>query len=195
MTRYGAGKVDLSVLASLLAALASLAAVVTVGLVAWQVREDSRITRVSARVEVLWHVNDQWKSAAMGDVRSAAAAALLGGKANSEVGAVLDFFEQMALLLNRGVLDEELAARSFYWPLANYWTACSAYVQQVQRDDPSAWGTISGLVQRLGAIEAQRKRRETTEVVPSAEQVQRFLLDEQGNNECTDDTDAEKTPA
>jgi hypothetical protein len=25
--------------------------------------------------------------------------------------------------------------------------------------------------------------------------VQKFLLDEQGNNECTDDTDAEKTPA
>jgi hypothetical protein len=195
MRRNGSGKVNLSVLAPLLAALASFAAVVTAGLVAWQVREESRVSRESVRVELLWHLTDRWDSTDMGDIRSVAATALLSGNPSSEVGTVLDFFEQVALLVKRGVLDEESAAHYFYWPLANYWAACNAYVQQVQREDPSAWQTIPGLVQRLGEITAQRKRRGAKEVGPSADEVQQFLRDEQGENECTDDSEVQKTPA
>jgi hypothetical protein len=195
MRRHGSGKVNLSALATLLAALASFAAVVTAGLVAWQVREESRVSRESVRVELLWRLTDRWNSADMEDIRSVAATALLSGNPSSEVGTVLDFFEQITLLIKRGVLDEESAAQYFYWPLANYWAACTAYVQQVQREDPSAWQTIPGLVQRLGEITAQRKRRAAKEVGPSADEVQQFLRDEQGENECTDDSEVQKTPA
>ncbi|MFN8628159.1 MAG: hypothetical protein U0587_19585 [Candidatus Binatia bacterium] len=193
MARFGA--LNASVVVSLLAALASLAAVVTAGLVARQVREEARLSRESMRVELLWHLTDRWNSAEMGDIRGAAAGALLAGNANTEVGAVLDFFEQIGSLIQRGVLDEESAARSFYWPLANYWAACATYAQQIQRDDPSTWQTIPSLVQRLGEIEAQRKRRGGKSVGPSADETQQFLRDEQGQTECVDESEAERTPA
>jgi hypothetical protein len=195
MGRNNAGKIDLGAIASLLAAIASLAAVVTAGLVAWQVRETREAARVSTRFEILWHLNDQWNSPGMVDVRSAAAVALLSGKPGGEVGAVLDFFEELALLMDRGTVDEEVAALYFYWPLANYWAASNAYVQQVQRDQPSAWDDVGGLANRLSAVQARRKRRPPGDVIPSAGQVQQFLLGEQGDSECSEDTEVRKTPA
>ena len=156
---------------------------------------EGRAARLSTRVEVLWHLNDQWNSRGMGDVRSGAASGLLNQTPGADVAAVLDFFEQLALLMNRGTLDEEVAALYFYWPLANYWVASGDYLQEVRRDEPSAWEAVDGLVNRLGATEARRRRRPAEAMLPSAKQVQQFLLDEQGDNECTDDTDVQKTPA
>lgn len=195
MRRDGAGKVDLNAVASLLAALASVAAVATAGLVAWQVREERQAARLGVRFELLWHLNDQWNSSGMVEVRSAAAGALLGGKPSPEVETVLDFFEQLALLMNRGTVDEEVAALYFYRPLAHYWAASDEYVQQVQRDEPTAWQAVGALVNRLSAVEARRKRRPVDSVTPSAGQVQQFLLDEQGDNECSEDAEVQKTPA
>ncbi|MBP1683894.1 MAG: hypothetical protein H6Q33_37 [Deltaproteobacteria bacterium] len=195
MSRTRAGKVNLSVLASLLASLASVGAVVTAGLVARHVQEESRLFRESVRVELLWHLTDRWNSAEMGDIRGAAAAALLNGNATTEVGAILNFFEQTGSLIERGVLDEESVARYFYWPLANYWAACTTYAPQIQQDDPTTWKSIPGLVQRLGDIEARRKRQGEKRVAPSVEETKQFLRDEQAERECGDDTDAQKTPA
>jgi hypothetical protein len=190
-----AGRVDLAVVASLLAAVAALAAVATAGLVAWEVREEARSAGVNARVEAFWHVTDRWNSPAMLDTRSAAATVLLAKKPPADVNAVLDFFDELVLLVKRGALDEELTALQFYWPLANYWAASSDYVRQVQREEPSAWKDIGGLVDRLGAIEARRKQQPLSAVRPSPDDVQQFLVDEQGENECTDESEAEKTPA
>jgi len=189
-----AGKVDLAVVASLLAAIAALAAVATAGLVAWEVREEARSARLNAGVEAFWHIDDQWNSSAMSEMRSAAATALLTRKPTADVNPVLDFFHELALLMERGTLDEELTALQFYWPLANYWAASSDYVRQVQGEEPTAWKDVGGLLDRLGAIEAQRKQRRLSEVRPSASDVQQFLVDEQGENECTDESEAEKTP-
>ncbi len=190
-----AGRVDLTVITSLLAGIAALAAVATAGLVAWEVREEVQAARLNARMETFWHVADQWNSPVMSDTRSAAATALLARKPSADVNAVLDFFDELVLLMHRGALDEELTALQFYWPLANYWAASSDYVRQVRREEPSAWIDVGGLVDRLGAIEAQRKQRLLSEVRPSANDVQQFLTDEQGEDQCTDESGAEKTPA
>lgn len=188
-------RVDLAVVASLLAGIAALAAVATAGLVAWEVREEVQAARLNARMETFWHVADQWNSPVMSDTRSAAATALLARKPTADVNAVLDFFDELVLLMHRGGLDEELTALQFYWALANYWAASSDYVRQVRREEPSAWIDVGGLVDRLSAIEAQRKQRPLSEVRPSANDVQQFLIDEQSEDQCTDESGAEKTPA
>lgn len=196
MQRKRAGTMDLALIASLLAGIAALAAVATAGLVAWQIREQARAAHAAAGLESLWHVDEQWNAPAMLDVRSAAASALLARKPTVDVNTVLDFFDELVLLMDRGALDEELTALQFYWPLANYWAASAEYVRQVQRDEPDAWEKVAGLLKRLASVEAHRRERPLTEVLPSPDQVHQFLLDEQGSDECTDD-DSEngKTPA
>lgn len=190
-----AGKVDLAIIVSLLAAIAAVAAVTTAGLVAWEVHEEVRSTRLDAKVEAFWHVDDQWNSPAMLDLRSAAATALLARKPSADVNTVLDFFDELTLLMNRGALDEELTALQFYRPLANYWTASGDYVRHVQRDRPAAWKDVGELLDRLAAIEARRKQQPLSTVRPSPDDVQQFLMDEQGQNQCTDESQTEKTPA
>ena len=54
---------------------------------------------------------------------------------------------------------------------------------------------IDGLLTHLTATEARRSNRQVSEILPSKEQVQQFLADEQGNSECTDDSEAQRTPA
>jgi hypothetical protein len=97
--------------------------------------------------------------------------------------------------MDRGTVDEEVAALYFYWPLANYWTASNEYVQQVQRDEPSAWEAVGGLANRLSAVQARHKRHTPDDVIPSTGQVQQFLLGEQVDSECSEDAEVRKTPA
>lgn len=194
MGRRDAGKIDPAAVASLAAALAACVALVTLGVVSWHVRQDNQRMALTLGVESLWHLTDQWNSSAMLGIRSAAAAGLLSRQPTRDVDEVLNFFDEIVLLLNRGALDEELTAHYFYWPSANYWRASREYVQDLQRDDPSAWKEAGTLVNRLAAIEARRSNRPVAAMLPSNEQVQRFLLDEQGTDECSEDSDAQKTP-
>jgi hypothetical protein len=194
MNRNHSGSINLAALASLAAAIAALAAVATSAVVYRQVREQTEGARFSIKLESLWHLDDQWNSSAMLDIRSAAAGGLLEGRPTADLDDVLRFFEELALLVQRGAVDEELVAFEFYWPLANYWMAMRDYVQRVEHDRPSAWSEVGTLVNRLGAIEAQRRNVPVTDALPSKEQQHNFLLDEQGSNECSDDGDTHKTP-
>ncbi len=195
MKASSAGRADLAAVASLLAAVAALTSVVTAALVAWQVHEETHMARETAALEALWHVSEQWNSPAMLDVRSSAAAALRTRKPSADVATILDFFDEVVILVHRGALDESLAALHFYWPLANYWAASNEYIRQMQAEEPAAWNDVGALVKRFGTLEAQRRKRPIAEVQPTVEEVQQFLADEQGQDECTDDSDAEKTPA
>jgi len=190
-----AGKVDVSAIASLAAVVAALAAVTSAGLVAWQVRDEGRRARLNTAVESVWHLSDQWNSSTMLDIRSRAAAGLLAGKPTPDIDDVLSFFQEVGLLVNRGAVDEEFAAMRFYWPMAAYSSASKDYLDTVQRNRPSALDDVGGLVNRLGVAEARRRNRAVTDLLPSKEQVQQFLLDEQGGDQCSDDSEAQKTPA
>ena len=189
-----AGKVDWTALMALAAAIAALAAVATTVVIVHDVREDAARGRFNAGLESLWHLTTEWNSDEMTDARSHAAAALLAAKPTADVNEVLDFFDEVALLLQRGALDEEMVWHEFYWPLANYWFASQEYIRQVQRDDPAAWTDLGMAVQRLVAVEARRKRQSTGAAVPSMKEMRDFLTDETGADECTDDEEVRKTP-
>jgi len=195
MQQDRAGKINVTAVASLAAVIAALAAVISAGLVAWQVRDEGRRARLNTAVESVWHLSEQWSSSTMLDIRSSAAAGLLAGKPTPDVDDVLSFFQELGLLVNRGAVDEELAAMRFYWPMAAYWSASKDYLDKVQRNRSSAVDDLGGLVSRLGVAEARRRNRPVTDLLPSKEQVQQFLLDEQGEDECSDDSEAQKTPA
>lgn len=195
MMRSRSGKIDVATVASMAAVVAALAAVVLAGLVAWELREQGRRAQVSAGLESLWHLSDEWNSPTMLDVRSAAAAGLLAGTPTLDADAVLDFFAEVALLVRRGAVDEELAAMHFYWPMANYWLAMQHALESGAGGEPSGWSDLSDMVTHLSTVEAQRRGRAAADLLPSPEQVRSFLSDEQRDNECTDDSEAQRTPA
>jgi hypothetical protein len=194
MHRTDTGSVNWNALAALAATVAAVAALLTAVSISRQVQQETERSRFSTGLESLWHLAAEWDSASMDDARSNAAAALLAGQPTADVDEVLDFFDELALLVDRGVLDAEMVCYQFYYPMANYWFASQDYVHEVQREDPEAWRDLDKVMTRLVAIEARRKRRTAPDVVPSTAQIRDFLMDEQGDAECADDTETRKTP-
>jgi hypothetical protein len=190
------GSVNWTALAALAASVAALAAIGSTALIFRQVREDTQRILFNTALDSIWRFDTQWNSDGMADARSAAAASLLAGQPNRDVEVVLDFFDQIARLVSRGALDEEMVWYQFYWPMANYWFASQSYVRDVERDDPTRWEQLGTVMSRLVAIEAQRRKRTAEQAVPTLAQVHDFLTAESEGGECEDDQEAgpHKTP-
>lgn len=182
-------------MAALAACVTAVAAMVVAVAVVSQVRRETERVLFNTGLDSLWHFDAQWNSDGMMDARSAAAAALLDGKPSHDIDDVLDFFDQLALLLNRGALDEEMVGYEFYWPMANYWFASQEYIRQVRRDAPATWERLAAVVARLTTIESRRRRQTAEAVVPSKQQIGEFLAAEVRSGECEeDDAETRKTP-
>jgi hypothetical protein len=190
------GSVNWTALAALAASLTALVALATAAVIFRQVRNDSQRILFTTALDSIWRFDTQWNSDAMADARSAAAAALLDGQPNRDVETVLDFFDQIALLVSRGALDEEMVWYQFYWPMATYWFASQGQVRELEHDDPARWEQLRTVMPRLVAIEAQRHQHAADQAVPTATQIKDFLATESAGGECEDDQDADahKTP-
>lgn len=195
MRRSQSGNSNWVVVAALAANVTALAAVVMAVMTFWFVRQETQRVVFNTALDSLWHLDAQWNSDSMIDARSAAAAALLDGQHTREVDAVLDFFDQTALFLGRGALDEEMVWYQFYRPMAHYWFASQDYVRQVQRGDPTRWQQLASAMPRLVAIEAQRGKRSVGDAVPTSAQIREFLRTESEGDECEDrSAETRKTP-
>ena len=196
MDRRDTGSINWTALAALAASVTALLALLTSVMIFRQVRHDSQRMRSTTALESIWRFDARWNSDDMVTARSAAAGALLNGQPTRDVEAVLDFFDQMALLVSRGALDAEMVWYQFYWPMANYWFASQEHVRAIAADDPMRWEQLTKVMPRLVAIEAQRRKRTTEQAVPTAAQIKDFLTTESAGGECGEDqdTEAHKTP-
>jgi hypothetical protein len=174
------GRVEWTALLALAGMVIALAAVTMAALAVWQVRQGAERSAFTAGLESLWHLEAHWQSPGMLATRQGAAAALLDGSPTEEVDELLDFFELVAGLVDRRVLDEEMLWQELAWPILNYWTASEEYIRKVRHDEPTMWQSAEGMVNRLLAIEARKRRRSLNDVRPSQDEVQDFLTDERG---------------
>ena len=189
-----AGRIDWTALAALAASVAAVAAVITMLSVLRLVRQEAEQARLRAGLDSLWHFSAQWEGAGMLDMRSAAASALLAGRPTQDVDSILDFFDQMAALVDHGLLDQEMIWYEFYWPMANYWLASQNYVRQIRTDDPDAWDRLTRIMPRLMEIEGQRRRRAPGGPQPTKNETHDFLTAEVGDAECGEEDEAQRTP-
>jgi hypothetical protein len=127
------------------AAVSAVAALIGVGILYWQVSQQAALSRFTTGIDSLWHLDDRWDTE-MTATRRKAAASLLAKDPTMDVDAVIDFFELLALLVNRQILDPEMAWHAYYWPLANYWAASSEYVRAARQEEGSTtWQDVEGL--------------------------------------------------
>lgn len=195
MRRSAAGRVDWTALLALAALLVAVAAVATAVSVFWEVRQQTQRDRSGMQLDALSRLTEEWNSADMEDLRSSAAGALLDGAPTPDIDEVLNFFDWLALLLNRGMLDEEMVWHEFYWPMANYWFASQDRVEEVHRGDPMAWQDLGSAMSRLVGVEARRKQKTSGTAVPSESQMREFLMDEAGDEgECAEGNGDRQTP-
>ncbi|MFI5396427.1 MAG: hypothetical protein ACHQ9S_12920 [Candidatus Binatia bacterium] len=184
--RKSIGGVEWTALAALAGVVGALAAVAIATMVFWEARQEAQNSRFTAGLDSLWHVEGKWESATMVDARQRAAASLLEGKPNADVDQILEFFELVATLLDRHILDEEMVWHEFYRPIVHYWTASEGYIREVQREDPATWKGSAGMVERLMAIEAHKRRKALSEITPSKGEIHDFLMGERGDSDSSE---------
>jgi hypothetical protein len=89
----------------------------------------------------------------------------------NDVADVLDFFETVAVLINRGVLDPYLAWHTFYWSMVNFYVASRDYIEQRrQLEGTNQWQDIERAIPALIKLEGTRE-------FPNNEQTRRFLAE------------------
>jgi hypothetical protein len=163
----------------IIAATAVITAIAALRTIA-ALRDQSRLTKATIEVDVLLRLEATWRSPRMTKTRSAAAQALLAGvNGDLNVDGLLYFLELIAMLMKRGVLEEETTWHTFYWPMVNYWQAAATYAARVvQEEGSSTWINLPIGVARMRAIEASKSGRRGGAIGPSDDQTQRFLNDE-----------------
>src|SRR5882672_6247220 len=170
---------DWTKVSALATAATALIAGIAVLVAVWQLRVQGRLTRYTTGFDALWKLTAEWDSPRMERVRRAASKAIANDQETPDIEDVLDFFELVGLLVERGVVEDELAWNQFYHYLAHYWRLTRDYIERIRRDEPTIYENVVALVQHFDDIEAKRSRRPATAIVPTPEELSEFVADEQ----------------
>ena len=145
-----------SIWSSIGACLGSSAAVIGVGVAAWSFRSQVQQNKITLGADMLFKLTETFDSPRMHETRYCASHYLQstelkksGLNSNSHVNAVLDFFEQVALLERRGAIQTEFVWHAFYEWIFNYYHLTKNYRAEVRKSDPTVWADLEMLYARV----------------------------------------------
>lgn len=128
-------KIDSNIISSIAAIITAFAAVAAFW---WQ----GHLNRINMNFEYLWRLDEQFaNNDKMLKKRKKIACALLEKRYISEIDDILDFFETIGLLIERGVLDKRLISDRFNYWAVRYWLVSSSYILEKRRSaySPHLW--------------------------------------------------------
>jgi hypothetical protein len=148
-----------------------------------ETREESEVqikeSRQQAQIQHLITLVNEFDQEPMATYRRGLAQKRLSNKDSDpdEFYRVLDFFETVGLLVNRGYLNENDVWEEFgYWTLSiNADSKLRSDLEDERKDDPTAYANYQNLVERMVRIEAARHG---TASHMSQEEVKDFYRDE-----------------
>ncbi|MDE3023328.1 MAG: hypothetical protein KGI54_16015 [Pseudomonadota bacterium] len=121
-------------------------------------REESERARYSSGVETLLKFEERFNRQEMKQVRQNAAEYFLKDNSSnniSNVDQVLDFFEGIAVLVHKSVLDKWLAWHYYSNWIFGYYSAAEQYINQVRKDSPTSWQDLCDLYIEMIEIELE----------------------------------------
>jgi len=143
---------------------------------------ESMKSRMALMADVMLRVQDKFDSQRMLIIRGRAVQAIQESRRNNTktsldaVSDVLDFFEEVALLVRRNVIDKKAAQHAFFHWLDGYWWATIDYIKMNQKKDAALWEDMSWLHHQLVQLENEGKGRPAlAEYKMSDAEVQQFL--------------------
>jgi hypothetical protein len=143
---------DWAMVSSWAAMVTAVGALVSV----WLQNRHARITR---SLDVLLRLDGKFDSDRMKDLRRKAATGFLEGKFVDEAYYVLDFFEEMGLLLRMKAIHERILFESFFHSPPAYWFTAKKYVLEMRRTRKELYDNLEYLSRR----ELNYARRKTGE--------------------------------
>ena len=153
-------------------------AVVGFSITIWLSLSQMRRSRFQQSIDLLFKLEGDFFGPHKQVLRARAASEMgLGNYA--EVEPILDFFETVALLTEKGALDEYMVWHTFFYWINNYYELAKPQIELKQQEDAAIWADLGNLVGRLR--ERQKKSRSLDSVsaaAPSAGGMANFLQEE-----------------
>lgn len=150
------------------------AAVITAGIAVVAIWKESRRSRFALQIDTLLKLDDKFSSAPMLELRSATAHEFLN-KTYDNASNVLDFFDFVGLLTNRGALEPTMVWHDFFYWVRGYWFATRDHIPNVQSRDPTIWSDFVTLYSKLAQVEKRERQCSDEELEMSDEDVSKFL--------------------
>jgi len=147
---------------------------------------ESRKSRMALVADVMLRMQEKFDSQRMIIVRKKAVKAIQDfrskktDKLSDDVDDVLDFFEEVALLARRTVIDKKSAWHAFYFWIDGYWWATIDYINSERKNSPTQWEDLFWLHRKLVEIENEgEKRPASTEHRMTEDEIKDFLEGEE----------------
>ena len=99
---------------------------------------ESRRSRFAQQIDLLLRFEDRFATPDFLSIRKRAATGLTTDKPD-ESDDVLDFFETVGLLVQKGALNPQMVWNSFAYWLLHYTAAASEHISKAQTADPALW--------------------------------------------------------
>lgn len=129
---------EISAWAALATAIAAIVAIWT----------QNNSTRISLSLDLLFRLEDKFFSDGMKKMRQKAAEGLLKGELVTEALDVMDFFEEMGLLLRKKAIHEDILFESFFHVPLTYWIVGKKYLADTLKKEPEIYYNYAYLVSR-----------------------------------------------
>jgi hypothetical protein len=138
--------------------------------------------RYTLAIDLILKFGQRFETPEMRTTRAKAGNALLldPTEGNECVDDVLNFFEELAFLVDRKAVDEEAAWEFFYYWVVRYYRATSQYRQAIEDEHPAeadVYSHFQSLNVRLERIERERLTKHTWAPLSDV-QIKEFLEDE-----------------
>lgn len=171
---------DYNMISATMAVIASLIAIYAI------VHESKRST-FALGMDLLFKINDQFNHPDFSLKRRAAAKFLLKLKdktdynnwTSPDLDDILDFFQTIASLTERGALDKNIVWEYYSYWLNNYYAVSKEYIELCQKEFPQTWEGVEWLHKvfiQLENKEYKYTKRKYSD--PSPTEIKQFLIDE-----------------
>lgn len=122
---------------------------------------ESRRHRFSTSLDLMFRLEDQFSTKRMYTNRKKAACAFHNGnwaEAGNEIDEIIDFFEGIAYIVEKGAIDEKAVWTCFFSYMYRFYHFASAYIKQERDRDPTLWHAFLDLYNKLYEIEQLDRR-------------------------------------
>lgn len=122
-------------------------------------KRESRQSRLSLAADLVSRLDREFNSEQFREKRKSAATALRKDTSSETRSAdyILDFFERVALLTNKGALDREMVWNTFFYWFHRYRHCARDRIEVIRKDDPTIWADFIDPHENLEMME-KRKR-------------------------------------
>ncbi|HEX4158065.1 MAG TPA: hypothetical protein VHY79_06290 [Rhizomicrobium sp.] len=143
----------------------------------WLVKGQLTIAKEQRKIQLFLELRKEFDGSLISD-RKLLARQLLDSVAHEEINEpVMNFFEDMGMLLRRDFLDREMIWDTFSYYARMWWSACKDYIakERANLGDNTLFRDFDWLVERISEDDVRKRRKTRAELEPSPSDLRVFL--------------------